>query len=203
MTMPTQPSVPRRRRLTVTIATVVAVLATGSGVGAYFLSREEPVKEPARVPAPIEIGVKAEEAKCTAPERPKYQGYTQIKAGQSHPPYGSDPPTSGWFIEDISPGYYHVPVPVENAMGIAAKGGVIVWTSQKESRDVRAFYTFARRNDIIGVLDPKASSGVVFVAWGVMVRCERFSGEMLVRFIERYSKGKALVFAEPDAKVRI
>lgn len=203
MTAQTERSPRRRRRLTVTIATAVAVLATGSGVGAYFLSRETPVKEPARVPAPIEIGAKAEEAKCGDPERPKYQGYKEIKAGESHPPYGSDPPTSGWFIEDISPGYYHVPVPTEHAMGIAAKGGVIVWTSEKESKDVRAFYTFAHRNDIIGVLDRDAASGVVFVAWGVMVRCERFSGELLVRFIERYSQGKALVFAEPNAKVRI
>ena len=88
-------------------------------------------------------------------------------------------------------------------MGIAAKGGVIVWTSDKESRDMRFFYTLAHRNDIIGVLDRKASAGVVFVAWGVMVRCERFSGDMLLRFIERYSQGKALAFAEPSATPRI
>lgn len=203
MTSETAPSPRRRRRITIAVATTVAVLATGSGVGAYFLSRDEPVKEPVRVPAPVEIGATAEEAKCSDPERPKYQGYNQIKAGESHPPYSSEPATSGWFVDDISPGYYHVPVPPENALSIAARGGVLVWTSEKESRDMRFFYNIAHRNDIVGVLDPDAKSGVVFVAWGVMVRCERFSGDMLARFIERYSDGKALVFAEPNAKVRI
>lgn len=202
--MPSEnPPVPaRRRRRTIAIVASIAVLATGSAVGAALLMRDPkpPVKKIDLQPL-ASIGASAEETTCRDPERPEYQGRTQIGGGQKHPPYSSDPPSSGWYVDDVQAGYYHQVLPDENVLAIPAKGGVAIYTSDQDSTDARIFFNRAHRNDLIVVRDTeRVQKGVIFVAWGYVVRCDKFSAEMAILFLERYSQGKALVHVEPTAK---
>jgi len=147
---------------------------------------------------PEDEGVPAAEAGCRPVQTPPYQGHAELTPGQEHPPYNTDPPTSGWYlIVKPNAGFYGIPLPAERIMNIPADGGIVIWISESETRATRRFSFALHAADVLMTVWPGVEQGVVFTAWGVMQRCQKFSGEVAMAFIERY-RLTALKQREPD-----
>jgi len=189
---------PRGRRILV--AAIAAVVVAGAITTAIVVSNDEGKTEPPRVdPHPTALGVPAAQAGCRKVERPEYQGRIALKPEQKHPPYSSSPPTSGWFMPNSLPGAYAMAQPLERVMDIPANGGVAIFATEEFDPEVRKFYNLSHSDDLVTRVYPDMETGVAFVAWGLIQRCDRFSGEAARSFIEEHGKWKAVYEVEPTA----
>lgn len=194
----------RSRKKPLLIGTGIAGLVALAGVLVLNLTSGDDNKPPEPTVSPLafaeDAGVPYAQAGCEDAETPSYQGHQEVMPGDEHPPYSSKPPTSGWYlIVRPQAGFYRIPLPVERIMNIPANGGVAIWTSEAEAFEVQRFMIKAGRDDVIAnVWSDEVPTGVVFTAWGVMQRCEKFSGQAASAFLATYGTGKALKEREPD-----
>jgi hypothetical protein len=69
---------------------------------------------------------------CGVPLEFADQGHDHIPAGAPHPPYNSDPPTSGWHREEFPPNwpnqpFYAVPLDDEVSVHLMEHGSLVAW----------------------------------------------------------------------------
>lgn len=198
---PAAPSGPRIKKIVLIAASVtaLAVAATILIVNATGDEDKKPVARPTLEFFPERIGVPAKDAGCKPVERPPYQGHVMLDPGEKHPPYNTTPPASGWFLgANPEPAYYEIPIPIERMMNVAAYGGILLWSSKAESPPARRYTRLKASAVLVGQTEPSIKSGVVFTAWGVLQRCEKFSGEAMEAFGKAFYK-KALKAKEPKA----
>ncbi|MBI2356072.1 MAG: DUF3105 domain-containing protein [Candidatus Doudnabacteria bacterium] len=132
------------------------------------------------------------------PESPKdlpgqaieLQGAQHIPEGSTdHPPYNSNPPTSGWhWPQPASWGAYNESQPDERLIHNLEHGGI--WISYKSSLDsttVELLKDFARRYRKVIVAPRDANDSLIaVVAWGRLMKLDGFDENQILKFIEAY-----------------
>lgn len=120
------------------------------------------------------------------------QGNIHIQLGADHPPYNSDPPTSGWHTGDLAPWQsYDFVVPDERLIHNLEDGGVILWYplgSEEENREhIEALEEIARgyRNVIIAPREGMPTT-YTLTAWQRLQRFESLDPEGMQAFLEAF-----------------
>lgn len=126
------------------------------------------------------------------------QGRDHIVPGQPHPPYNSNPPTSGWHFPSPAPwGFYNDELADELLVHNLEHGGI--WISFKDATDaevVDALVALGRqyRTKVIITHRSRNDSRIAVAAWTKLMKLDRFDRGAIVNFINRYkNKGPELV----------
>ncbi len=118
------------------------------------------------------------------------QGALHIGIGQEHPPYNSNPPTSGpHYAEPANWGLYDTPLPDEQLIHNLEHGGI--WISY---RDVANQELVNQLRDIVGNYSvkvivtprPQNDSEIAVAAWGRLLKLEEFDGSQIKDFIKAF-----------------
>lgn len=166
-----------RRRNLVTLAIVVVVLA---GVIALVLRD--------RSGTATRVGVAAAEAGCSDVEHPQEQEAAHIEVGSEHPPYSSNPPTSGPHY--ASPGdaaFYTTAIEPETVIHNLEHGQIVFWYRPDASQELLDQLERVVRQEAlasIGVPWPQIEEPYNFAitAWGAIQQCEQVSQEVIDEF---------------------
>lgn len=120
------------------------------------------------------------------------QGQTHIPIGASHPPYNSNPPSSGWHYEQPANwGYYTRELPDEQLVHNLEHGGI--WIAYRPTLDAgivermeEASKPWSRRI----IMEPRSANDadIALVAWEWVdtFSASEFSEKRLVDFIKEY-----------------
>ncbi|UCH26914.1 MAG: DUF3105 domain-containing protein [Trueperaceae bacterium] len=120
------------------------------------------------------------------------QGNTHIQLGDAHPPYNSDPPTSGWHTGDlIAWGSYDYVVPDERVIHNMEDGGVILWYrlgAPEENEDhIEALEEISSRFRRIVILPREGMpTAYAFTAWQRLQRFDEINEEGMLAFIDAF-----------------
>ncbi len=115
------------------------------------------------------------------------QGAEHIAAGRPHPPYNSNPPTSGWhYPEPVAPGAHSNEVPDEVVIHNLEHG--CIWISYKDPKDsdlVGKLEELAARYPLMVVLTPrpKNDSPIAVAAWRRLLKLQKYSEGQIGEFI--------------------
>lgn len=129
----------------------------------------------------------------TAPgERFASQGNVHIRLGDDHPPYNSNPPTSGWHTSDLAGwGSYDYVVPEERLIHNMEDGGVILWyalgTPEENDQRISALEDVSRGYRRI-VIAPREDMPTTYAltAWQRLQRFDEIDEEGMRAFIDAY-----------------
>jgi hypothetical protein len=119
------------------------------------------------------------------------QGQTHITEGSTdHPPYNSNPPTSGWHWPQPAPwGVYTTTQPDERMIHNLEHGGI--WISYKPDKvdadTIAKLNDFAKRYQLI-IVEPRANdeAPIVLAAWTHMLSMEQYDERAILEFIQAY-----------------
>ncbi|MDQ3767037.1 MAG: DUF3105 domain-containing protein [Actinomycetota bacterium] len=174
-----------RRRNLMTTGIAVVVLA-----GAVALIIAERTRESAPV------GVAASEASCESIQTYEPQKGDHIEDGASHPPYNSDPPTSGpHYVDPALPGFYPAPLRPEQLVHNLEHGQIVFWYRPDASEEtITAIEALIDREPpaqeaalLAAPYDGvPASDSFVLTAWGASQSCDGVSQEVVDEFRARY-----------------
>ncbi len=139
------------------------------------------------------IGVRIARQGSLPGERYASQGNVHIAGPDAdHPPYNTDPPTSGWHVENITPwGSYDRAVPDELVVHNMEDGGVVLWyalgTAAENERNLRALEEIARGYRRV-VIAPREGMPTPYAltAWQRLQRFESLDAEAMGRFLDAY-----------------
>lgn len=109
--------------------------------------------------------------------------------GTPHPPYNSDPPTSGPHAPGLARwGVYTEPVPKELQVHNLEDGGVVVQYSCQDCPDlVKQLTTIAERYDhVILAPYPGLDRKIALTAWGRIDKFDEFNEARIVKFIKAH-----------------
>jgi hypothetical protein len=118
------------------------------------------------------------------------QGGTHLTLGQSHPPYNSNPPTSGWHTPQTAGwGAHRSVLPDEIVVHNLEHGGI--WISYRDAGDAalveRLQALVARyRSKVILTPRPQNDAPIAVAAWGRLMNLKTLDEDLIVRFIEAY-----------------
>jgi hypothetical protein len=155
----------------------VVVLAV-VGLGFFLFQTEEP-EDPTALPG----------------ELLENQGAVHIEDGSTdHPPYNSNPPTSGWhWPAPADWGIYKVAFPDEKFVHNLEHGGI--WISYKPSKvsveTITLLEDFAKRYRKIIVAPRETNdSNIALAAWTRLQKLENYDEQTIIKFIEaHYDQG--------------
>lgn len=156
----------RRRRERLIYAGVAAVIVAIIGVVGWSATRPKP-------------GVQYPD-----------QGGEHIPRGQPHPPYNSNPPTSGWHNpETVPPGAYRDEIPDEIVVHNLEHG--CIWLTYRDARDAdlqSKLEAIAARFPVTVVLSPRArnDSAIAVAAWRRLLKLDRYDEGQIVEFIQTF-----------------
>lgn len=133
-------------------------------------------------------------AACAPPEHPPLQEGGHLLGDATPPvPYSSTPPTSGWHASGpVEVRMYDEPVTDPEHVRILEQDAAMVRYGQLAAADLEAL-----RTAIDGGLDGSvgaaphpelAADVIVFTAWGVLQRCERWDAAALERFVTEHAQ---------------
>ena len=127
------------------------------------------------------------------------QGREHIARGAPHPPYNSNPPTSGWHDASPAPwGYYPNEIADEILVHNLEHGGV--WISYRDPKDEEVsnkLFELSKRfpKKVIITLRPKNDSRIAVAAWTRLLKLDRYDERVILDFIKAYrNKGPETVF---------
>jgi hypothetical protein len=108
-----------------------------------------------------------------------------------HPPYNSEPPTSGPHVpQTVAPGVYRDAIPEEIQVHALEHGHVLLLYGPDASHDdIRVFEDAARRHprDVVVTPYPKLGSAVAMTAWGRIQRLDAVDRATVDRFITAFA----------------
>lgn len=118
------------------------------------------------------------------------QGSAHVGQGTPHPPYNSNPPTSGWM--DPQPaawGVYQSVIPDENMVHSLEHSGV--WLSYRDANDtetIQQLQDIARRytSQVIVTYRPANDSRIAIAAWRRLLKMDKVDSAQIYDFIARY-----------------
>lgn len=120
------------------------------------------------------------------------QGNTHIALGAAHPPYNSDPPTSGWHTPQLASwGSYEEVQPDESLIHNMEDGGVILWyrngTPEENEAHVVALEDVSQgyRRIVIAPRDDMPTT-YALTAWQRLQRFDQIEPEGMRDFIEAF-----------------
>ncbi|MSU44770.1 DUF3105 domain-containing protein [Candidatus Nomurabacteria bacterium] len=116
------------------------------------------------------------------------QGQTHIKIGESHPPYNSNPPTSGsHYIQPASWGIYTKALRDEQAVHNLEHGGI--WISYKDIDEATKanLKNIAKANNRSVILSPRDAndSKIVLASWMRLEKLDSYDEVKILDFILR------------------
>jgi hypothetical protein len=123
-------------------------------------------------------------------ERIAGQGQVHISAGQPHPAYNSNPPTSGWHMtRTASWGAFQTEIPDEIVVHNLEHGGI--WISYKDPSDAALVEKLEAlvsrfRSKVIVTPRSRNDSRVVVAAWERLLKLETYDEKRIVEFINAY-----------------
>jgi hypothetical protein len=119
------------------------------------------------------------------------QGKAHIKAGTSHPPYNSNPPTSGWHDGGSTAdwGSHLTVIPDVTMIHNLEHGGI--WISYRDAEDAQtviALEAIVSRYPTHVVLThrPSNDSRIAVAAWGQLLKLDSADDAQIYNFIARY-----------------
>lgn len=118
------------------------------------------------------------------------QGKTHIAVGQSHPPYNSLPPTSGWhYANPAHWGIHDTPVADETQVHNLEHGGIMVQYRPGINKDAlenlkRIVSSYA--SDVILAPYPNLDKNIALTAWGRIDKFDDFDEARIKRFINAF-----------------
>jgi len=118
------------------------------------------------------------------------QGQAHVQLGQAHPPYNSNPPTSGWHTpQEARWGAHRTEIPDEVVLHNLEHGGI--WISYKDSGDdalVEKLETLASRyrSKVILTPRPRNDSPIAVAAWERLLKLDTYDEGRIVAFINAY-----------------
>jgi hypothetical protein len=159
----------RKRRLLWIVAGVLVALASVGGIAwAAWQSNQ---------PAPGEAVV--------------IQGRDHIQPGQSHPPYNSDPPTSGWhYDQPVRAGFYSEPLPDEELVHNLEHGHVVISYDCSKLTDcdsvkakLQALVDRFQDWKVVAVARENADAPIALTAWGRIDKLNGYDENRIAAFI--------------------
>jgi hypothetical protein len=128
---------------------------------------------------------------CDDVEEFEDQGDDHIRPGQLHPPYNSNPPTSGWHWADPKEwGIYSTPQVQEQLVHNLEHGGIVIQYNNLTPGELQRLLDFVRRTPrhIIVAPYPGLDRGVrvAFTAWTLSQQCDGVDLEALADFIDEF-----------------
>lgn len=115
------------------------------------------------------------------------QGQTHIKPGEAHPPYNSNPPTSGWhWIQPADWGVYNKPLVDEQAVHNLEHGGI--WISYKniDIATEASLGKIAKANSGSVIISPRDANDakIVLASWTRLERLDSYDEAKILGFIK-------------------
>jgi len=116
------------------------------------------------------------------------QGQTHIKVGELHPPYNSNPPTSGWhYLQPANWGVYAKPLVDEQAVHNLEHGGI--WISYKDVGEETKINLekITKANPRSVILSPRDAndSKIVLASWTRLEKLDSYDEARILDFIMR------------------
>jgi hypothetical protein len=179
------------------VAIIVLALALGlRGLGSEAASN--PAAAPTAAPANASQPTTNEgpSGPTTAAVKMADQGAAHIKPGESHPPYNSNPPTSGWHYDNpAAAGVYDEPIADETLIHNLEHGHIIIsyncdlleGTSCDELKaNLRNVFDLKRGWKIVVLPRPSLDTGIALTAWGVIDKFNTYDQGRIENFITQY-----------------
>jgi hypothetical protein len=120
------------------------------------------------------------------------QGNVHLDLGKDHPPYNSDPPTSGWHTGDLAAwGSYDYIVPDMRLLHNLEDGGVIFWypfgTPEENQKHIEALEPIAKGYRHV-VIAPRENMPTTYAmtAWTRLQRFDAIDETAMKRFLDTY-----------------
>jgi hypothetical protein len=122
------------------------------------------------------------------------QGQEHIALDQSHPPYNSDPPTSGWhYAEPAEAGFYESSLPDEQLVHNLEHGHVIisydcarVADCEDVKTELRGLVDRFQRWKIVAVARENADAAIALTAWGRIDKMDSYDEDRVDAFVKRW-----------------
>lgn len=135
------------------------------------------------------------------------QGRTHIKRGETHPPYNSTPPTSGWHWEDWPQyGIYTEQLPDEWQIHHLEHGGIMIQYSCPSGcpEVVDQLTNIARRYRYKVILAPYTGlpNRITLTAWTRLDAMDEVDEARIVDFIDAYRNKGPEAYPDLDADVK-
>jgi hypothetical protein len=119
------------------------------------------------------------------------QGRDHIQLSQSHPPYNSDPPTSGWHYDQPAPaGFYDEPLADEKLVHNLEHGHVVISYDCSKLTDcdsvkaeLRGLVDRFQSWKIVAVARDNADAAIALTAWGRIDKLNAYDENRIVAFI--------------------
>jgi hypothetical protein len=184
----------------------VVLLSIGAG-GYFFLNQKAPVAQspaaiptpnvvlaaptPRIIPSPPVIPTVSANAACDDVEEFDDQGYDHIRPGQPHPPYNSDPPTSGWHWANPQEwGVYSAPQVQEQIVHNLEHGGIVIQYNNLPAVDLNRLLAYVANDPRHILVAPypglPGNRKIVWEAWTVSQFCAGLDLAALGDFIEEF-----------------
>ncbi len=122
------------------------------------------------------------------------QGQQHVAPGEMHPPYNSDPPTSGWHYTDtLDAGFHEQPVPDELLVHNLEHGHIVIAYDCSKLDDCEGMK--AQLRDIVRrfnswkvtvVPRQNADAAIALTAWGRIDKLDRFDEKRIVAFVNAW-----------------
>ncbi len=133
----------------------------------------------------------AANAACTPVQSPPNQGQTHIPPGQTHPPYNSNPPTSGWhWDEPRGAGIFTAPQVPEQLVHDLEHGFIIIQYNNLPAADVQRLTALVQRDRYHTILAPYSGlpedARVALTAWTRLQTCGGVDEKAIAAFINAY-----------------
>lgn len=118
------------------------------------------------------------------------QGLAHIQLGQPHPPYNSNPPTSGWHTPQTARwGAHRTEVPDEIVLHNLEHGGI--WISYKDPKDTELIEKLEAlvsryRSKVILTPRPRNDSPIAVAAWERLMKLDVYDEQRIVAFINAF-----------------
>lgn len=118
------------------------------------------------------------------------QGTDHLARGAPHPPYNSNPPTSGWHDPSPAPwGFYTNEIADEILVHNLEHGGI--WISYRDPRDQEVIDKLAELikrfpSKVIVTQRPKNDSRISVAAWTRLLKLEQYDEKQMLEFIKAH-----------------
>lgn len=115
------------------------------------------------------------------------QGREHIPVGASHPPYGSNPPTSGPHYERPADwGVYPQQLPDETLVHNLEHGGIWISYKDVDEETIGRLQQIAARYSVGVVVAPRAANDakIAVASWGRLLKLDRLDENLVVAFVD-------------------
>jgi len=195
----------RRRSRQMRLAWIAGGAILLAGLVAFILLRPGLSPSASTPPAAQPAGPQAQSGTAATPAARKPQivsvrdqGRDHVAPGQAHPAYNSNPPSSGWHYAGTAPwGFHNGELPDELLIHNLEHGGIwITYKDDQEAPVVDPLVALAREfpRKLVITHRPKNDTPIAVVAWGRVMKLDRYDREAIVDFYNRFkNKGPEFV----------